>query len=427
MIRERLGRFFIHCVGDDGVYDTVFYAKLNLNWLDVSEVTSMLCMFQWSVFNGDISLWDVSNVRDMQEMFFKCNFNGDISGWDVSRVGDMKDMFHSSKFRGDISGWQLSDGALKNHNNMFTGCRIPEWHKPAQLQKKMKTSAVKEGFDISDMGNDIDMTIQKQKVTKHSKIYDGLVDFIDNRRPDIINLKKWVKDASKDVIEEIRMFHDVYDDMDYECRALMAKYNLYDVMDLVLIYNQMNDFIEALLLMDDRPWKFVKHEHIEFVKAHLQTIKTKDDVLYGYYRIDHDNHLPYFLDNLQSYFLCANDDEVGFNNLNLNWIDVSHVSDMKDIFSYSKFNGDISLWNVSHVFSMQRMFASSKFDGDISQWNVFSLKFMDAMFAYSEFTGDLTKWNISVNCRNLTYMEDVFTGCPISEKNKPAAFRKKRV
>jgi surface protein len=53
-------------------------------------------MFANSIFKelkGDISKWDVSKVTDMSSMFEFSNFNGDISAWDVSKVTDMKFIF----------------------------------------------------------------------------------------------------------------------------------------------------------------------------------------------------------------------------------------------------------------------------------------------------------------------------------------------
>ena len=99
---------------------------------------------------------------------------------------------------------------------------------------------------------------------------------------------------------------------------------------------------------------------------------------------------------------------------NLNFIDTELITNMKYMFKYSKFNGDISSWNVENVTDMMYMFYGSKFNGDISSWNVENVTGMSFMFYGSKFNGDISDWDV----RNVTDMRSMFDGCPLENRHK---------
>ena len=118
--------------------------------------------------------------------------------------------------------------------------------------------------------------------------------------------------------------------------------------------------------------------------------------LVGIYKVSEKNELKDLID----YFI----EQFG-NECNLNWIDVSNVTNMGDMFYASKFDGDISQWDVSNVTDMPSMFMFSKFNGNISQWDVSNVTDMNGMFYGSDFNNDISKWDVS----NVADMETMFT------------------
>ena len=128
----------------------------------------------------------------------------------------------------------------------------------------------------------------------------------------------------------------------------------------------------------------------------------------------------------------------------LNWMDVSKITDFACLFEKSKFIGNISEWDVSNVTTMQWMFRDSNFNGDLSNWDVSNVTNMVGMFVRNErFDKDISRWNVSnvtlmdfmfygaksfrqdisnwklhpsLGKQQLSYM---FIGCPISKKHKP--------
>ena len=142
----------------------------------------------------------------------------------------------------------------------------------------------------------------------------------------------------------------------------------------------------------------------------LKTPTIINDIPIGNFEIE-------YLNSIESEYAVLDKDElikiikyysINYPNDSLNWIDVSWITDMYELFKntiYNKnnYNGDISKWDVSNVNSMEDMFLGSGFNQDISKWDVSNVTNMHGMFCNSKFNKDISKWDVS-NVESMSYM-----------------------
>lgn len=92
------------------------------------------------------------------------------------------------------------------------------------------------------------------------------------------------------------------------------------------------------------------------------------------------------------------DDFQGFYLLIDRW-DVSNVTDMEGMFMEVEFRADLYDWNVSNVKNMSMMFDQcGVFDSNLSSWNVSKVEYMDGIFCEENYCFDVNtirKWNVS--------------------------------
>lgn len=93
----------------------------------------------------------------------------------------------------------------------------------------------------------------------------------------------------------------------------------------------------------------------------------------------------------------------------VNGWDVSTVTNMQGLFSYTRWNEPIGNWNVGNVTNMDGMFSHSDFNQPIGNWDVSKVTIMSGMFsAASNFNQPIGSWNVS----SVTTMESMFSETP---------------
>lgn len=118
----------VKCVKNSNYY-TYEKTTLNLNSIDVSQITDMSYLFSEIQLDGfrviDVSTWDVSNVTNMEGTFKGCRGiqKIQIGKWDVSNVTSMYRMFMDcQKLESiDVKDWDVSN--VTNMGGMFSFCK----------------------------------------------------------------------------------------------------------------------------------------------------------------------------------------------------------------------------------------------------------------------------------------------------------------
>lgn len=90
--------------------------------------------------------------------------------------------------------------------------------------------------------------------------------------------------------------------------------------------------------------------------------------------------------------------------------DVSNATTLFGLFNRTPFNGDVSKWNVSKTKNFSFMFGHTPFNGNLSAWDLSSASTLEGMFYHGAFNGDIAQWNVS----NVKKMDQLFFNCPFA-------------
>lgn len=349
----------------------LFGTQCNLNWIDISKITSLSFIFKdynffystnnrhW--FNGDISLWDTSNVTDMEEMF--CNnkyFNGNISQWDVSNVTNMSGMFHDAKFNNDISQWDVHN--VLDMTSMFQWSRFNQDISRWNINNKCDTHGMCSNIQLSHY-KPVQLSYTDEEIAN-----------LNNTPMTIVQLAQLIK---------------------YNVRLHGWECNLNHI-DVSNITNMSGLFAY--------PWPYSTDVRTYDLNAFNGDISQWD-----------------VSNVIDMSFMFHHSDFTG----DISQWDVSNVADMSFMFYDSVWNGDISNWDVSNVINMEKMFNHSKFTGkySINNWDVSNVMNMRYMFWSSQFDSDISNWKINKSCNT----ENMIGRISIDGQYKPSSLMNENI
>ena len=427
---------------------------------DVSKVTNMSAMFRNnSAFDGDISKWDVSKVTNMSEMFKSSSFDGDISGWNVNKVTNMSAMFRSSSFNGDISGWDVSK--VTNMSEMFRYSAfngdISKWDvsKVTNMSGMFKEAPF---FDRDISGWDVSKVTNMSEMFRGAKVFDKDLELwgehIVGREVDITNM--FISSISSSIIvtpSNVPSWSYVFKNINIlslfkgqtvetyvrkifpiqEMGTYSIEPNTISTDTGGINFDAINGSIKgkARKELPKKEYTIIFTSNELFGRKVIRipfTIEIKaTDSKYSYFPLtkaeliesikhvvdkDNNNTIDDKAADLNIIYTGTITDMSSVFNISIlrsfngdisGW-DVSNVTNMNAMFSFSSFNGDISDWDVSNVTNMSTMFSSSSFNGDISDWDVSNVTNMSTMFSSSSFNGDISDWDVN----NVTNMSNMF-------------------
>jgi len=241
-------------------------------------------------------------------------------------------------------------------------------------------------FNIDELDETVTMQPSlKRSIEKHSKLYMHFDQIFSSSDGD---MKKIYNDLTED---DRNLIRNVYENRGNEDNGdindVIFKHMDEDDFHLLYMYIMTWVIYNKLLLRTAvdmrRGWldkaKFTDSE-LNFIYGDMTTINSISHPLYAFMAVP-DNVL---------YSIIGQSSLP--NDINLNWLDVSGITDMRSLFRNTHFNGDISLWDVSNVTQMDDMFADSEFNGDISNWHLDNVKTMINMFKDSAFNSPIGKW-----------------------------------
>ena len=391
----------------------------DLSGWNVSNIETMIGVFQSTSFNGDITTWDTSSVTNMTGLFYSnSSFNQPIGAWNTSAVTSMESVFSRARsFNQPIGTWNTS--AVTNMVETFYGASgfnqaLGAWDvsNVTNMSGMFRNSAFNQSLALWDVSSVTNITSMFQGssfnqdisawdtslVTNMSYTFQGAIAF---NQP----LNTW---NTSSVTNMYAMFAYASN-----FNQPLGGWNTSNVTNFGYMFEYAADFDQ-----DISTWNTSSALDIAGIFSGASVFNQPIGVwdvsnvtsIYGAF-----NNASLFNQSLNAWSTGSATDmtymfygATAFNQPLSAW-NTSSVTDMGYMFmNATSFNQDISAWDVSNVVNMENMFrAATSFDQLLNTWDTAQVTNISGMFyGATSFNQALAVWNVS----NVTNMSSLFEG-----------------
>lgn len=323
-------------------------------------VTSLLRMFRSAVITNpalNLEALDVSNITSLEEAFLLCPITRPVTGWNVSKVTNFNRTFAQSTYNLPLAAWDVSSGT--NFAGMFFASG--GFNQPIGNWNMSSATNIQGMFNNQNAFNQNINDWDVSNVT-------NMGDVFSNRYTYNQPLDKW--NTSK-VTNMSAMF--------YGCAAFnqsLATWNTANVTNMSFMFYGATVFNQSLATWDTS--KVTTMQNMFQTTAQFnQPLNTWNTA--NVLRMD---------------FMFNN--ALAFNQPLAAW-NTSKVTTMREMFrSANTFNQPIGSWDMSKVADTAYMFDNGRFNQEIGNWDLSSAGEMVAMFGSSTniFNLDISNWTL---------------------------------
>lgn len=352
-------------------------ATFSLNEIDTKDITTFNQLFASSTYNGDISTWDTSNVTSLYGTFFNSEFTRDLNTWDTSNVVNMNHTFRNAeKFNGNIQNWNTKKvttmkgmfvDAVAFNQDLLTNNDSWNVEKVESMELMFAQSNKKMSFN-SDISN---WNLLSLKTTKDMFYQNSTYDreFTNWNTPVLENMDSMFERSyyNKPITFNTSNVKSMNSTFSYTFyfNADISNLDTSSVISMNRIFQGAQKFQQ-----DISNWNL---ENLQSAIDAFNSIGTKMNIMIAYQPVKMRESYPVSTKSELINELFSYKGKPGFDlgdNGDYNYIDVSEVTDMSDLFKdKTTFNGDITKWNTAKVTNMNNMFENAAaFDKDISKW-----------------------------------------------------------